>query len=190
MTTLEQACDDLTLWLPRAAVLLAHPATAPTTGRSKPGSQPPWNTAVANALFDALEGIREIEATMRGRGRRPHAQAGATIASIVRLSQAVPSDDLKDVTRQLTRYTVTILQLAAIDQEERPRKIDARCPYCEFPMLRVYPRSGRVSCLRQGACFDSRECHPTGVMAVGDASGQPMIAWADGRIQIPPEGTA
>ena len=195
-TALADACADLETWLPRARILLAQPDTAPTTGHAAPGSQPPWNAAVADALFGALEGIRGIEQDMRERlsgrstERRPHAQAGATIRSIQRLAHALPDDGRQDITRQLARYTLLILQLPAVGREERWRKIaGAPCPYCGVPMLLAAPQSGRVTCLRYGACFDSRDCHPTGVMAVGDVSGQPMIAWADGFIQVPAEGT-
>ena len=190
MTTLEQACDDLTLWLPRAAVLLAQPDTAPTSGHAAPGSAPPWNAAVANALFDALEGIRELEQSLRGRDRRPHAVTGRTLQSIQRLAHALPDDARQDIARQLTRYAILILRLPAVDQEERPRRIDATCPYCQLSMLRAYMRDGRVTCLRQGACFDADGRHPVGYMTRGEASGEPFIAWADGFIQIPPEGTS
>ena len=209
-TVLADACADLETWLPRARVLLAHPDIAPTTGHAAPGSSPPWNAAVADALFGPHEAVRRLEASLRlavtgHTGARRSGSDGSTIAAIrasVRLAYALrpcpghPVDgkpcrcDWCRAVAMVRRLVTVIQQLPAIDEAERWRKIaGAPCPYCGVPMLLAAPQSGRVTCLRYGACFDSRDCHPTGVMAVGDVSGQPMIAWADGFIQVPAEGT-
>ena len=194
MTTVTQAVTDLTTWLPHAQALTHQPDTVATSIRGKPGSRPPWNPAVANALLDALEGIRRLEQAMRSQVANRHVTirsihvTGGTLESITRLSAASSTDEQHQVVVQLTRYTTTILQLPAIGREERWRKITgAACPYCGLNMLLAAPQSGRVTCLRFGACFDSRDCHPVGVMDIGPVSGEPMIAWADGRIQLPPQ---
>lgn len=196
MTRLDDAVTDLREWLPRAAVLIAEPDTDGTRSHTAPASKPPWNAAVGDALLDALEGTRRIEHELRSDianrhvAIRPYAQTGRTLESIQRLACAASSDDQRHAVIQLTRYTTTILQLPAVGREERWRKIaGAPCPYCGLNMLLAAPKSGLVTCLRFGACFDSRECHPTGVMDIGPVSGEPVIAWADGHIQHPPQET-
>ena len=200
MSDLSHVIADLSQLLPETAALIAHPDSAPGGGsHRKPGSKPPWNNAVATVLFDALETIRRLEQEIRSdlAGRhvppRPHAVTGETLASISRLAHAIPAELQDDAARQLAHHVTAILQLPAIDREERWRKIaGAPCPYCGLAMLLAAPQSGRVTCLRHGTCFDSNGNHPRGVMTIGQASGQPMIAWADGVIQIPPaqEGLA
>ena len=79
-------------------------------------------------------------------------------------------------------------RLPAVDLE-RPTACQPACPYCQRPMLRVYARDGRVTCLAYGSCLDSNGRHPVGTLTIGAVSGEPYIAWADGKIQLPPEGT-
>ena len=195
MNELEQACHDLAAWFPRITILLTQPDIIASAGHTKPHSTPPWNSAAANALFDALEGTRRIHSAMQreitGRDHppQPHSRAGRTLQAIPRLALAVSETTRSDATRQLTRYTTTFLQLPAVDLEERPQRINAACPYCRRPMLRLYPRDGRLTCLAYGDCFDADGRHPIGHMTIGQASGEPFIAWADGTIQLP-EGLA
>jgi len=88
-----------------------------------------------------------------------------------------------EAARILDRWSLAICQLAAIDEAERWQKVSgAACPYCGHPMLRLSPRSGRVTCLRFGACWDGNGDHPQGQVdhSVG---GEPMVAWADGLCQ-------
>jgi hypothetical protein len=191
MTTIGDACDDLATWLPHAASLVAEPDVDGTRGHGKPGSRPPWNSQAANALLDALEGIRRLEhdwrTTIAGRNVtiRPIAVTGRTLESIQKLSAAVTTDEQRHAVTQLTRWTTTILQLPAIGRQERWRKIDALCPYCSMPMLLFGPESGRVTCLRFGACWDSRDCHPVGALQYGAVSGEESLVWADGLVQVP-----
>jgi hypothetical protein len=58
----------------------------------------------------------------------------------------------------------------------------ASCPYCQVPMLRLGERSGKVTCLRVGSCFDANGDHPDGFTA-WSVSGEAFIAWNDGYCQ-------
>ena len=200
MSDLDSVCSDLSQLLPEAAVLIHQPDSTPGSGHDKPHSKPPWNAAVANVVYDALETIRRLHADIGSEvaGRyiqpsKPHAHTGGTLIAITRLAQALEPQAQDDAMRQLAYHVTQILQLPAIDREERWRKIaGAACPYCGLPMLLAAPQSGRVTCLRYGNCSDSNGQHPRGVMTIGQASGQPMIVWSDGVIQTPPaqEGLA
>ena len=187
MTALDDACDELGRWLPYAAALITEPDIDGTAIHGTPGSRPPWNSASANAYFDAHAAIREtlflfqlfVHGSTRPRSWT-HASTIKALAVIRNLAHAMPSDRADATARELTHCTTAILQLPAIDETERPRKVDACCPYCGFAMMRLYARSGRVTCLRFGACFDSDGQHPVG-MAENGVHGA-CIVWADGLV--------
>jgi hypothetical protein len=187
MTGLSEACSDLAIWLPRAAALTATPDTAARTRASgKPGSRPPWNPQAAMALLDALAAIADTEALLRlivtgrpGR-RRPASATGAALDAIASLGYAVPPHHARAAERDLVRCAIVIQQLPAVDQEERPLRVAANCPYCQVPMVMLYPQSGRVTCTRHGACFDGDGRHPVGTVENGRLG--PCVIWADGLV--------
>jgi len=188
---LREACADLERWLPQAAALTALPDTDGTTAHGKPGSRPPWNQAAANAAMDAHAGIRDIEADLfyavTGRPRRARGGSdGNTLAAIratVALSASVAQGDAQDAARLIAGWVMVIQQLPAVDEAERfVRVYGAACPYCQVPMLRLGERSGRVTCLRAGSCYDSNGEHPAGFIS-RSVSGEPMISWQDGFCQ-------
>ncbi len=199
MTALAEACAELATWLPRAQALTTHPDTDGTTGHAQPSSRPPWNSAAADALLDAVEGARQLEAAWRSGHRRPAAATGAVLASIMRLSCGLPDCPPREydqrgrpkscrcqrceAMRSFARWTTAILQLPAVDEAERPLRIDAACSYCGFGPLWAYPRSRRVACLRgAGVCEDSDGNPPRGLMAYDQRDGTPRIEWADGLV--------
>jgi hypothetical protein len=49
-------------------------------------------------------------------------------------------------------------------------------------MLRLMARSGRATCLRYGACFDSDGQHPRGELMRSQLDGQWRIYWNDGAV--------
>lgn len=191
MTSLADACADLASWLPAASDLIAEPDTDGTRSHGKPGSKPPWNAAAAHAALDAHAGIRHIETAFRTAitgqpGPRRGGSDANTIAAldaIARLGEAVTTDAAAEAARILTRWATAIQQLPAIDQAERPHRVTAECPYCGFEMLRFFPRSGRVTCLRAGACEDADGNHPVGRLSPSALPGmEPGIEWADGLV--------
>lgn len=182
MSALADACAELARWLPAAEALVTQPDADGTSGHGQPSSRPPWNSAAAEALLGALEGARQLEASWRSGQLLPMAQTGTVLASIVRLSHAVSDDGQRQAVTMVSRWTVAILQLPAVGREERPLRVAAPCVYCGFAMLRVYPRSGRVTCLRYGACQDSEGNHPVGVMGRSQLDGSPCVTWADGLV--------
>jgi hypothetical protein len=188
MTPLAEACHDLGPALARAEALIAEPDTDITASRTKPGSRPPWNAQAANALLDALELIARLEqdwhAAAAGRPvpRRPMSRTGATITSIIRLSYAIPDDTRRHAASLLTRAITVIGQLPAVDTSERITRLAAPCPYCGYLSLRAFMPSGRLACIRYGACVDSDGETPRAQMMVSGLTAQPAVAWADGLV--------
>jgi hypothetical protein len=190
MTDLGASCADLAALLAVAAALIAQPDATGTTGSGQPGTRPPWNSAAAAALTDAHEGIRRLEASLR-RDVAGHAgpkrggsdaNTMAALKAIENLGHGATVTDAAIAARIIERWSRQIRELPAVDEAEPARKINAPCPYCGFPMLRLYPREGRVTCLRHGACFDSDGRHPMGRMDVSALTGDPLIRWNDGLV--------
>ena len=191
MTTLPEACKVITIWLPEAVKLTPEPDVDGTSGDGQPGSRPPWNAAAANAALDAHEGLRRLEAAIRHavtghpgiRRGGSDANTAEAIKAIEHLGAGMTAAAAAEAARILDRWSLAVQQLAAIDEAERWLKVSGvACPYCGYPMLRMSPRSGRVTCMHFGACFDADGNHPQGQVdrSVG---GDPMVSWADGLCQ-------
>ena len=155
-----------------------------------PASRPPWDSAAANAVMDAHEGIRRLEASLRlavtghtgpRRGGSDTATS-ATLRAIESLANAVTDAAVTEAARFLDGLCRPILELPAIDQQERWRRVPAECPYCSFRMLRVQPRAGTVTCLRYGACRDTDGHHPIGHVYISQLTGDPRVHWNDGLV--------
>jgi hypothetical protein len=141
--------------------------------------------------MDAHEGVRRLEASMRrdvtGRtGPRrggSDANTDAAIKAIEALAHGVGDDAAADAGRILERWSRRIRELPAVDESQPWRKMPGvACPYCDFPMLWVQARAGRVACLRGGACLDSDGRPPTGRLDVSRLTGDPLIMWNDGLV--------
>lgn len=195
MTALADACAELAAWLPAAEALIAQPDTQPHAGRAQPSSKPPWNQAAADALLTACQGVIELEATWLGRPRRPIAHTGTVLVSIVRLSYALPDCPPAEydehgrprpcqcercrAIRDLNRWVTVIMQLPAIDEAEPPKRPPVPCPRprCGRRMLRWWPREKKIVCLG---------CMLQAVATEGQLSGEPMLLWEDGLVQVAP----
>ena len=188
MTALADACADYAAAVPLAEALIHIPDADGASGRGQPSSRPPWNGAAATALLDALEGARRLEAAWRSEaaGRAvpvlPMRMTGAVLASLLRLAHTATDGAQRDAVILLTRWTTAILQLPAVDTEERPQQVKAACPYCGFAMLRLYARAGRVTCLRFGACYDADGLHPVGHADRNRITGDGEVVWHDGLV--------
>lgn len=188
--TLQEWCAELGRWLPTAQALIGEPDTDGTRTHTAPTSRPPWNGAVAAAVLDAHEGVRRLEASLRkavtGRPgpRRGGSDANtqAAIVAIGQLAYAVDEDGQRVATVYVARLVTPMRQLPAVDEDERPRKVAWPCRYCGFEMLRIFPRSGRVTCLRQGACFDLDGNHPIGHMGLNLVTQEGAVYWQDGSV--------
>lgn len=148
-----------------------------TTGRTKPGSKPPWNTEVANTLFDAIATIADVRAELaqavHGRipDRLPYRQTGRALKEIGNLSHGVDEHLAGEAAWQIDAIITRIRQLPAIDQEERWRKLPEPCPRCERAMLRACVRLGRIACLG---------CMRRGQIIPGTVS-EGVVEWDDGE---------
>ena len=188
---LREECARLEHWLPCAQALTTEPGTGEPAAHGKPGSRPPWNTAAANAVMDAHAAARRIEAHLfaevTGRPRRPRggsdANTIAAIHTIAALAASITQDTARLAEREIGRLVIPIRQHPDIDEEERWQRVHgAACPYCQVPMLRLGERSGKVTCLRAGSCFDGNGDHPAGYIS-RSVSGEAFIAWQDGFCQ-------
>jgi hypothetical protein len=177
--TLTEVCPDLQAWLSVLGELITEPDTQPTIGRTAPGSTPPWNTAAANAMMDIHALVRELEQNLRYqvtgtlivRGGS-HGNTVAALETIPRLAEAVPRDVAEQHAHLISRQITIVMQLPAIDLEERWRPVPAPCPRCQRPMLRACLRDGRVGCLG---------CTHRGQMMPGTVS-DGYIQWDDGEL--------
>ncbi len=189
---LGESCADLARWLPVAAALMAEPDTEDGTDAMpsvpSPYSRPPWNPAAANAAMDAHEGLRRLEASLRlaVTGHPGFRRGGSTVntfralGAIEDLGAGVTGQAAARAARFIDGLVRPVEQLPAVDKAERPQQVSAKCPYCGLKMLRVYPREGRITCLRYGACWDSDGCHPVGMMEIGRLG--PQVRWNDGLV--------
>lgn len=189
MTALADAVADLRPLIPVARELITEPDTQGFAGHAQPESCPPWNSAAANALFDVHFAVREIEADLRYEvtGSLPvrggsDANTDAALTAICDLGEAVTDGAAGLAAKLLTRLADAVLMLPAVDVEERPQRVRAPCPYCGRLMLRVFPRSGRLTCLAFGSCTDSDGQHPRGQIGRSGLDGSPVIEWADGLV--------
>ena len=188
MSQLSEACDELYRCLPLAAAIIAIPDTSARTRASgRPGSRPPWNQANANAEMDTLATIADILARFRydvtGRtGPRPPASAtGRALDLIVSLGHAVPQHQARAAARDLAARAREIQQLPALDELERPQRVELQCPYCQMHMMRLFPRAATVVCLRGGfACWDGDGNPPLGRAEIGRLG--PCVIWNDGLV--------
>jgi len=178
MTGLAEACADLRAWLPVAAALITQPDTQPSIGRTQPHSTPPWNAEAAAVIHETIGTLADIhlELAHAVHGRYvwdpAYRHANRTLTAITRLAPAC-DDELVDQAATLINHRVTaIMQLPAIDLEERPRKHPGLCTQCGRCMLATYPRSGRVACLG---------CGLKGQIMPGQVS-DGCVQWEDGTI--------
>src|SRR5262249_1621093 len=155
--------------------LITQPDTQPTAGRTQPHSKPPWNSEVAAALYDTVAAICDLHAELayavHGRYvvRPPYRQIGVTLRAIERLAIGVNGDHATETARTLDGCITRIMQLPAIDLEERWRRLPGPCPRCQRPMLRASLREGRVACLG---------CQRRGQMMPGAVS-DGFVEWDD-----------
>lgn len=176
-TALTDVCTDLAAWLPVVSELVPEPDTAGyTETRGQPGSRPPWNPQAANAKYDLHALARHAEQLLRLSvtgtiTRRPGSDTATCSAldAIPKLAAAADDDLADDICRQLSRALTRILQLPAIDLEQRPRVID--CPRCSRKMLRYWENRDEVACCG---------CMQKATISIGYVSGEPILTWADG----------
>ena len=187
------SCAVIANLLPAARALLTEPTAGGISGRSQPSSRPPWNSAAANAVMDAHAGVRHIELVLRVEAGLPPRRRGgsdantlAALKAVERLAAAVTDTAVAEAARLIDGLCRPIQQLPAIDEAEPARMLTGvACPYCEFRMLAVWPREGKVTCVRYGRDLcpgDSQGHHPVGRMDVSVLTGDPCIRWNDGLV--------
>src|SRR5260221_378453 len=89
-----------------------------------------------------------------------------------RIAEACDRDTVASATHLTNGRVTAIMQLPAVDLEERPRKHPGLCTQCGRCMLATYPRSGRVACLG---------CGLKGQIMPGTVS-DGCVQWEDGTI--------
>jgi hypothetical protein len=208
-TDLAESCAALAKLLPVARALTARPDTDGTTGGGQPSSRPPWNQAAENAVLDAHEGVRRLEASWRlivtghtgPRRGGSDANTMAAIKAAVALAYGLPVRHIHEYdddgnrkpgpcrchhcrsVRFLERLMRPIEEHPAVDKAEPWRRVAGiACPYCGYPMLRVRPREMTVTCLRYGICRDSGGQHPVGHMEISRLTCDPIVRWNDGLV--------
>lgn len=205
---LQIACTEMTKRLPQVDGLLHQPDEEGQEPGGKPGSSPPWNARVAAVLTDAEEAARRLEASLRlavtgSAGPRRGGSRGNTeeaLRAIPRLGAALDPDGEKLAAGIVERLITAAMQLPAIDEapvwrslRPGPDGLPPSCPYCESYQLRVAVRSRVVMCFSPACPGDDSGQRPTATMErmlAGPQVGAPLLVWADGLIQQPPEQPA
>lgn len=196
---LATTCADLGHWITVAETLLAQADCVPSESTvSTPFSRPPWNQAVASALFDAHAMIRDIAAEMRDEIDRKSAQrdrllarrwsqragnTGAVLAIIVASENAVDRPMQRRAQRELGKMALRIRQLPAVDEALRwerlrtaPDEMPPACPYCECYSLKVAIVAGLVACMNP-ACTDDDDERPTARLDISRLDGSAILVW-------------
>lgn len=196
---LAATCADLAHWIAVAETLLAQADCVPAESvLATPFSRPPWNQAVASALFDAHAMIRDIAAEMRDEIDRKSASrdrlterrwsqrsgnTGAVLAVIAASESAVDRPMQRRAQRELGKVALRIRQLPAVDEAlrwERLRtatdEMPPACPYCECYSLKVAIVAGLVACFNP-SCEDDDGERPTARLDISRLDGTPVLAW-------------
>lgn len=182
-------------------LITEHDQQNRTRVHTQPRSAPPWNPAVANAILDAHAAIRQVEANLHVdvTGRPRATPRAATERDTLKALDNIPAlaagadRALRAlVIRKLNQVTTSIRQLPAIDDApvwERirpgPNGIPPECPYCKNYTLAVALQSHDIMCRHPG-CEDRDGNVPKAKMVIGEYTGQRMVAWADGLVQVAP----
>jgi hypothetical protein len=195
----DEAARQLARGISAAEVLVSYPdqqGNAITGSSAK--SAAPWNDGAADALLTAHEGARRLEASLRAqvtgkpgtrRGSSPAHTAAALIA-IVRLAEAVHSDDAARAARILARWARSIELLPGLDEAVRwiPIRLDPDAPrpplcrYCRRYTLRRAEGRYIVACLNPACPGDENGVQPVGRLELTELHGA-AIVWSDGTIQ-------
>jgi len=213
MSGLAEACQELASWLAIAETLVAvadiQPSARPA---SRPGTRQPGNPAALNAVMDAHEGIRRLEASFRVQVTGTRMARGGSDANTLTalgalpdLASAVPvqHQDVRndqgrrkpcrcqhcDAAHTLVRWALAIQQLPAVDTVTRwipirpgPDGLPPQCPWCQTFSLRLSTEYGQVRCFFPG-CTDEDGNRPEARLEISTLSGQPVLAWTSGLVQ-------
>ena len=182
-------------------LITEHDQQNTTRVHTQPRSAPPWNPAVANAILDAHAAIRQAEAELQVdvTGRPRAVPRAATEQDTLKALASIPAlaagagRDLRDlVIRKINRVTTALRQLPAIDDapvwqrlSPGPGGMPPICPYCENYTLAYAVQSGMIMCRFPG-CTDDDGNVPQASMEEGRYTSKPLLAWADGRVQVAP----
>lgn len=203
---LADAVDDLLDLLPLLAELVSEPDNDGSSTRGlNPASVPPWNAAVAYVMLDVHEGARALEAglyeELTGAARKTkrggsNGNTDAALKAIVALGAQLGLHPSKAAAVLVERWVMAGRRLPAVDLSPVWRRLPRTpvpggmppvCPYCKTFSLRVAVRSRVVRCFNPGPCEDGTGGRPVGSLELGRVSGQPMLVWADGTVQVAPQ---
>jgi hypothetical protein len=193
------ATTTLIILMKRLQQELPHkPVHPPSVGGIPQGGHGPlasWNTRAALLFLEVHEGIRELEQNakymMSGRIRTRGGSDGNTSAALEGLPgllSAAEHDVALMVARKLEAWAFRArLVLGEVEPFSRlprlPGQGDPPCPWCQRQTLRYRPYSGIVKCVNP-ACQDSQGNQPQGTLDIGQYSGEPVLAWADGSTGV------
>jgi hypothetical protein len=164
-------------------------------------SAPPWNQRSADALLDAHELVRRLEASIRlyvaGRtGRKRGGSDGntrAALKAIAAMSSSVPPDAAREAARLLNRAATRIEQLAAVDTVPTwvsvgrgPDGALIRCYACGLPTLRFARTSGIVICIFPACPGGDDQMPVQGHVEVSRFTGEAVLAFRDGNTMSAP----
>lgn len=198
-TRIADATSVLIILLERLQQEIPHkPSRQPSAGGVPRGGHGPlasWNSQAALLFLEIHSGIRELETdakySLSGRIRTRGGSDSNTVIAFEGLPGLLAAADgslALTVARRLEGWAHRArLVLGEIEPFSRlprlPGEGEPACPWCERQTLRYRPYSGAVRCVNP-ACQDSQGNQPEGRLDIGQYSGEPVLAWADGSTGV------
>jgi len=154
-----------------------------------------WNAPAAMLVMDVHAGARDLETDLKhrltGRLRSRGGSSGNTLKCLAGIPSLCAGVDYHDAATALKKLEIWIyrarLVLGDADPVSRlprlPGQAEPSCPYCRGATLRFRQATGVVRCIRPG-CRDGNGQAPAARIELGDFSGTPIVAWADGSTGV------
>jgi len=196
--------------LPTIGWLVVDQDIEPGPGRGGvPAWRTPGNTAALNALLDAHEMVRRLEAALRltVAGHTGKARGGsdrntaAALKAIQNLGAALPREirDAKgklvwpcqELAARVVGHAASVIgQLPAVDEVPKwskirpgPGGLPPRCPNCQTYSLRIALQSGVIVCVFPDCSDADGRKPPQARMDISKIDGSPCLLWRDGLVQ-------
>ena len=204
--SVESACAAIAYYLDRLEELAPEPlgpdgSPVPVHARLALAGEP-YGPA-GRMLMTILEGIRRLETSLLRdtAGDRPRLRRGMTAENTAQVLDALPKlaagltqAEAELAEEILSEWISGSRSVPGIDENPRwrhlPRALPetglpAQCPYCGLFYLLYDPDAAIVACSVPG-CADTKDGPPVASVTT-DASGLPILAWADGKVQAAPD---
>jgi hypothetical protein len=163
---------------------------------TQPESQPPWNTAAANAVLDPHAGARRLEAEVRAQVTGSVIERGGSDANtryaityLASAASAMTAGQAEYVASKMDRWSEQAMALPAFTGQVRLTRIDLPgqrtppCPWCGKATLRADEALGIVICVKPSCPSAGEDGKRPWAQIDHDQAGRLCWRWPDGTIQ-------